>query len=198
MTPSDGRRENAPKKSVSPLRDCAPIRPEITLERLPYAAIDVAAANVADITVPSVRAFGDERQVGIEHVLDADIDARALEDAAGPACGAVVETIGELEIGGRIGLGSTLDPSEDVVIVAGIRRRSNRERCRRARCSGADRSRRNQRRSPCAGLHCRDAGQGSGSLWSRWSPIVELAHSMSGAAVAEAPDRAISKHGSRP
>jgi putative transposase len=31
--------------------------------------------------------------------------------------------------------------------------------------------------------------------WSRWSPIVEVAHSMSGNAVAEALDRAISKHG---
>ena len=31
--------------------------------------------------------------------------------------------------------------------------------------------------------------------WSRWSPIVEVAHSMSGGAVADALDRAISKHG---
>jgi putative transposase len=31
--------------------------------------------------------------------------------------------------------------------------------------------------------------------WSRWSPIVEVAHSMSGGAAADALDRAISKHG---
>jgi putative transposase len=31
--------------------------------------------------------------------------------------------------------------------------------------------------------------------WRRWSPILEVAHSMSGRAVAEALDRAIAKHG---